>query len=103
MKKILFLVLLTLIICELPNNDNNKEVEVILKGIDYQTIETIWNSIKEYVEKAVQFLKQIGLYDKIIEILKTYGRQFGINYCTSFAIPEPVCTSIIDFLLQFLK
>ena len=102
MKKILFIILLTLIICELPSNDN-REFEVTLKGMDYQTIETIWNSIKEYVEKAIQFLKQIGLYDKIIEIIKTYGRPFAIQYCVSFAIPEQVCTSIVDFLLQFLK
>ena len=102
MKKIIFIVLLTIIICQFPINDN-KNFEVILKGLDYQTIETIWNSIKEYVEKAIQFLKQIGLYDKIIEIIKTYGRPLAIQYCTSFAIPEPVCASIVDFLLQLLK
>ena len=102
MKKILFIVLLTLIICEF-NSKDNKELEVILKEIDIQSIENIWNSIKEYVEKAIQFLKQIGLYEKIIEIIKTYGRTIAIQYCTSLLIPEPVCTSIIDFLLQFLK
>ena len=102
MKKIIFTILLVIIACSLPIK-NNKELEELLERIDYSLIENVWEFIKQYAEKGIKFLKEIGLYDPIIEILQKYGRVYGMQYCTSLKIPEGICTSIIDFLLQYLK
>ncbi len=101
MKKILFVILLSIIICSFPI-EKNEELENVLKGIDISIIEKIWNIIKTYIDKAIKFLKEIGLYDPIIKIIQKYGREYGIIYCTSFSIPEGICKDIIDFLLKLI-
>ena len=102
MKKIIFFILLDVLVSSLPVK-NKKELEELLERIDYTFIEKVWEFIKQYAEKAIKFLKEIGLYDPIIELLQKYGRTYGIQYCTTLKIPEGICTSIIDFLLQFIK
>lgn len=105
MKKILFLITLTIISCAISLNENQskEDLELLLKGFDFSMIETIWNSIKEYVDKAISFLKNIGLYEPMIEILEKYGKPLAILYCTSLTIPEFICSSIVDFLLEYIK
>ena len=104
MKKFIFLIILTIIVStNIIENDDNEDLEILLKGFDFSMIEKIWNSIKEYVDKAIAFLKNIGLYEPIVEILEKYGKSLAIVYCTSLAIPEFICSSIIDFLIQYIK
>ena len=102
MKKFIFFIFLAVIVSSLTVQ-NKKELEELLERIDYTFIEKVWEFIKQYVDKAIKFLKEIGLYEPIIELLQEYGRTYGMQYCTSLKIPEGICTSIIDFLLQFVK
>ena len=102
MKTIIFFILLVIIVSSEPVI-HNKELEDLLESIDYSTIETVWNFVKQYVDKAINFLKEIGLYGPLIDIIKEYGKIYGLQYCTSLKIPESICTSIIDFLLEYIK
>ncbi len=103
MKKLIIFSIIICISCSFAMANEDEDIEVLLKGFDFSIIEKIWNSVKDYVEKAVAFLKEIGLYDKLIELLEKYGKPYVTQYCTSFKIPENVCTSIIDFLLKLIK
>ena len=102
MNKIIFIFLLSIIACSFPV-ENNLQLEDFLKAFDYSMIEEIWDKIKIYVHKVVNFLKQIGLYDPIINIIQKYGRAYGMEYCTSFKIPERICKDIIDILLKVIQ
>ena len=101
MKKIILIILVINIVCYFSLE--NTAVEDSFKGLDFTIIEKIWNKMKIYIDKAVNFLKQIGLYDPIIANIQKYGRVYGMKYCISFKIPEGVCKDIIDILLKFIK
>ena len=103
MKKLLFFAIIFCISFSFAKTNENEDLEVLLKGIDYSIIEKIWITVKDYAGKAVEFLKQIGLYDKLIELLEKYGKPYVMQYCTSLKIPEKICTSIIEFLLELIK
>ena len=102
MKKIILIILVINIVCYF-SLENTAELEDSFKGLDFTIIEKIWNKMKIYIDKAVNFLKQIGLYDPIIANIQKYGRAYGMKYCISFKIPEGVCKDIIDILLKFIK
>ena len=78
MKKVIFFILLAMIVSSLPVQ-NKKELEELLERIDYTFIEKVWEFIKQYADKAIKFLKEIGLYDPIIELLQEYGRTYECN------------------------
>ena len=102
MKQFLFIFLFSIIACSFPI-ENKAQLEDFLQAFDFSMIEKKWDKIKIYVHKVVNFLKQIGLYDPIINIIQKYGRAYGMQYCTSFKIPEGICKDIIDILLKVIQ
>ena len=101
MKKLIFLLLIAMVFCSSIEEYNlDDDLEVILEGIN---VRKMWNQVKKYESKAKAFLKAIGIYDGLIKVLKTTGRYYGINYCTSKKIPQDICSSIVDFLLGLIK
>ena len=96
MRRLLFLVLLAMTFCTVVEKT---EDPVVLQAAD---IVDIWNQIKNYAQQAVEWLKTMGLWDPIVNFLKTTGRQAAINWCTT-KVPSVICASIVDFILSFLK
>ena len=98
-KFLLFVFLLSVVACTTIEEYSSDDLEVILQGID---VKTAWNKVKKFAKQARDFLKSIGLWDPLINILKTSGRGYAINYCVSKNIAEAICSSIVDFVLNFI-
>ena len=100
MKKILFLVILAIALSATIDELNEDGIKDLIKKIPFKKI---WDNIKKHTKKAIAFLKQIGIYDNLIELLRTVEEYYGMKYCLSKNIPEVVCTSIIEFLKSLIK
>ena len=100
MKQFLFLVLITVIVCTSVEQYDPEDLEIVLQGLNYKTI---WNRIKNNVNKAKSWLKSVGLYDPLINCIKQVGGYYAKNYCTSKGIPDSVCSSIFEFLSGLIK
>ena len=96
MRRLLFLVLLAIAFCSLA--EENKDSDVVLQAAD---LADIWNKVKNSVKDAIQWLKDVGVYDFLVNILKTYGRIAAISACST-KLPAVICTAVIDFLLSLL-
>ena len=73
MKKLLFVLLLAVIFCTaLPETDEDPTLE----GIDWKKL---WNDVKSIYQKAKQWLIDNDLYEPLINLIKKYGREAGIN------------------------
>ena len=97
MRRLLFLVLLAIAFCSLAE-ETSKDSDVVLQAAD---LVEIWNKVKNSVRDAIQWLKDVGVYDFLINILKTYGRIAAITACST-KLPAVICTAVIDFLLSLL-
>ena len=62
------------------------------------TFESFWDKIKDWFKKAVNWLKEIGVYDIIVNTLITLGKQAAIGLCSNF-LSQDECESIINSLL----
>ena len=97
MRRLLFLVLLAIAFCSLAE-ETSKDSDVVLQAAD---LVEIWNKVKNSVRDAIQWLKDVRVYDFLINILKTYGRIAAITACST-KLPAVICTAVIDFLLSLL-
>ena len=97
MRRLLFLVLLAIAFCSLAE-ETTKDSDVVLQAAD---LVEILNKVKNSVRDAIQWLKDVGVYDFLINILKTYGRIAAITACST-KLPAVICTAVIDFLLSLL-
>ena len=96
MKKILF-VLLIAIIATMPLPEPE---DPILESIDWKAA---WAKVKKVFKDAVQWLKDNDLYEPLINLIKKYGREAGLNFCKGDRkIPEDVCISIVNFIIDNL-
>ena len=96
MRRLLFLVLLAIAFCTVVEKT---EDPVVLQAAD---IVDVWNQIKNLGQQAVDWLKTMGLWDPIVNFLKTTGRQAAINWCSS-KVPAVICSSIVDFIISFIN
>ena len=76
--------------------------EVNLQGIDLSGLIELWNKAKAVASKAVKFLKENDLYEPLVNLLKTKGRELALNLCVDKIASDKTCTSIIDWLLSHL-
>ena len=95
MKKFLF-VLLVAIIASAAVED------VTLEGWWDDVVEA-FKKIIEKVKGVIQWLKDNGYWDKLIELLKKYGKPKAIEFCVSLIHKEELCTDIVTILLSFIK
>ena len=106
MRKLLVLVLFAVVACSTLEDDllELQPVfdEVSLEGIDLDVFVDLWNKAKTIFQKGVDFLKENGLYDPLVDLLKTKGRELALNLCIDNVASEKTCTSIIDWLLSHL-
>ena len=87
MRRLLFLVLLAIAFCSLAE-ETTKDSDVVLQAAD---LVEIWNKVKNSVRDAIQWLKDVGVYDFLINILKTYGRIAAITACSTDANCILIC------------
>ena len=58
-----------------------------------------WNKIKEYLNKAIDWLKENGLYEPLIETIKKYGKAAAIKICTNWTTEE-ICEQIVERIMR---
>ena len=98
MKKLLFLVLIAIAFCTVIE-EKQPEEDIVLQEIDWAGL---WDKVKKFTEAAKKWLQEKGLWDPLITLLKTVGREAAMKWCTQ-KIPDFVCSSIIDFILGLLN
>ncbi len=105
MKKLFFLFLIiTISSCNSIKDFTFEDLnDISLEGLNPTIIKEIWQKIKDIYDKAVKFLKDNGLYEPIINLIKAKGREIAINFCISQSIPKETCESIIDWILTYIK
>ena len=96
MRRLLFLVLLAIAFCTVVEKT---EDPVVLQAAD---IVDVWNQIKRFANQAVDWLKTMGLWDPIVNFLKTTGRSAAIGWCST-KVPAVICSSIVDFILSYIN
>ena len=76
---------------------------ISLEGLNPTIIKEIWQKIKNIYDKAVKFLKDAGLYEPIINLIKAKGKEIAISFCLSKNISKETCENIIDWILNYIK
>ena len=124
MKKIIFFVLIAALFCfSIEQNDVDLDEDVVLefsikkalkklgrkaknlggkvlnlpKSIK-KNINKVWKEVKKDASKAIQFLKESGIYDKALEVLKTTGKEAAVDACVAEEIPKDVCQEMVDLV-----
>ena len=85
MKKLLFLVLFVLILSSITADAADE-----------------WNKVKNVVKDAVKWLKEKGIYDKLLDLLKTAGEKAAIELCSK-KLPKFLCKEIVEWLVNAIK
>ena len=93
MKKLLFLVLIFIAIC------SSFETDIELESFDWKKF---WDSVKSVIKKAVDFLKNKGLYYPILNALKKNKRSEAVAVCKSKGVPVGVYNEMIDLVNTFI-
>ena len=106
MRKLLVLVLFAVVACSTLEDDLLELQpildEVNLEGIDFSKFVELWENAKKIAQKAVKFLKDFELYDPFVNLIKTEGRKFALNFCNDKLASEETCKNVIDWLLSHL-
>ena len=66
-------------------------------------VKDFFKKIPTYFKKAVQWLKDNGFWDKLVEIIKKYGTPKAMELCVKLLKKEDICTDLVNFLFGFLK
>ena len=69
----------------------------VKKGFD-----KLWKEVKNDLKKANKFLKENGIYDVALELLKTAGKEAAVAGCVAVEIPALVCQEIVNVVAQNL-
>ena len=69
----------------------------VKKGFD-----KLWREVKNDLKKANKFLKENGIYDVALELLKTAGKEAAVAGCVAVEIPALVCQEIVNVVAQNL-
>ena len=95
MRKLLILFLFAIVVTsELPEID-----DMILEFEIPDWLVNGWKKIKEFVTKAIAWLKENGLYEPLIATLKKYGKAAAIKLCTKWT-SEEACEKIVERIMR---
>ena len=79
-------------------------------AVEDVTIEGWWDDVveafKKIIEKVngvIQWLKDNGFWEPLINLLKKYGKPKAIEYCDSLIHKEDICTDIVTILIDLIK
>ena len=79
-------------------------VKNIFKGIKNffkGTVAKAFKKLAEIVQKGINFLKEIGIWDKLVETAKSAGKKLAISFCSAHLSP-PVCSLAVGFIFDFV-
>ena len=96
MKKLLALLLIAIVACSSVSTVEEEEVS-LQKLPDW--IKKGWSKVKKVIKKVVTFLKETGLWDPIVKLLKTKGVEVARDLCLKAYDDEKFCDELIDNLL----
>ena len=60
----------------------------------------IWKEVKRDVKKAYKFLKDNGIYDIALKLIKTVGKEFAVGACTAEGVAVIVCQEMVDLVAK---
>ena len=95
MKKILFFVLIAIAVSTVV--EQTEENDVALEAFNWRDA---WNAVKGVVKKAIDWLKEKGLYTPIVNAIKSKGQAYGKSVCESKGVPGDVCSQIVKYILD---
>ena len=96
MKKFLAILLIAIVACSTASVIEEKEIDLeklpdwVVKG---------WSKILETFKKVVEFLKETGLWDQIVSLLKDAGKVAAKKLCLK-VYDEEFCDELIGSLLD---
>ena len=96
MKKFLAILLIAIVACSTASVIEEKEIDLeklpdwVVKG---------WSKILETFKKVVEFLKENGLWDQIVSLLKDAGKVAAKKLCLK-VYDEEFCDELIGSLLD---
>ena len=66
----------------------------------------VWNFIKslpKYLRKVVDWLKQFGFWDKIVDLVEKYGAPKAIEFCQTKTPLGGLCQKLIEKIVSWLR
>ena len=83
---------------------------IATSAVEDYNLEGVWDdiiaAIKKIIEKIkaiIQWLKDNGHWDALIELLKKYGKPKAVEFCVKLIHKEELCNDIVTYLLSFIK
>ena len=92
MKKLLFLVIIAIALCA----QFSSEDDVVLQGF----FKKAWKWVKGAVSKAVNWLKKMKIWNKLVDLVKTYGPTAAKSICNKYKINGDTCEKVAQQILN---
>ena len=89
MKKLLLLVLFAIAFCAVVET---------AEDVEAWSIGDLWNGVKNFVSKGINFLKKYGIWQALKSALGTVGAAGAGAVCQAYGIPYAVCSSMVAFV-----
>ena len=113
MKKFLTILLLAIISCSIVDELRAQgiitaEDEVNLEGLPdffkrlWEKIKAIWKSIPDKIRKAINWLKEHGMWENLIDLIKKYGTKYATDFCDNY-LDHDLCADVVAWLFEFLN
>ncbi len=65
--------------------------------VEDMTLQNWIDTLKELFNKGVQWLKDHGVYDQVVQALRTLGKQAAIEVCCNW-LDRTICEAVLSFL-----
>jgi len=100
--KYIFLIILIIKLASCNQIKENKFENSLLEALNSTMITNIWKKSKNIYIITLNFLKKLGIYEKIINIIKNKGKEIAILFCYS-CCPKIICDNIIEIIIKIIN
>ena len=108
MRKLLIFILVVLAV-NAKFDDPNNSLDVLDSLLDFDfdaeafDWKEAWEKVKSGFLSVEKFLKDLGIWDPIVKAIKENLPKKVEEICVSYKIPEGLCYTIINWLVNHLK
>ena len=113
MKKFLTILLLAVISCTIIDDLRAQGIMTAEEDVDlegfmdflkrlWEKIKEIWHSIPGKIQKVINFLKEHGYWNTLIDLIKKYGVKYGTDFCDNY-LDHDLCADAVKFLFDLLN